>query len=207
MENGQDAVEEHVLPLTAGLARIHADGLLHRDIKPGNIIVRADGVPVLIDFGSARRAVSAKSRSLTAVVTDGYAPLEQYATRGKQLPATDIYALGAVLYRCVTGATPQEATERALEDPLPPATAAATGAYSYSLLTAIDATLAIRAEDRPRDIATFLELVDRYTPGGPLSDPRREDPWREMAIESQFVPLVPEPHGLEPATLTYLQEN
>lgn len=105
-------IREHVLPLAGGLAEVHAAGLLHRDIKPSNIAVRADGVPVLIDFGSARLAVSAKSQSLTAVVTPGYAPLEQYAAKGRQLPATDIYALGAVLYRCVTGITPLDGTSR-----------------------------------------------------------------------------------------------
>ena len=204
----EEEIREHILPLTAGLAKVHAAGLLHRDIKPGNIMVRADGVPVLIDFGSARRAVNEKSRELTAMVTPGYAPLEQYDTRGKQLPATDIYALGAVLYLCVTGATPQEAPGRtkegALEDPLPPATRAATGTYSYSMLTAIDAALAVRAEERPRDIRTFLEMMDHYNPPEPSPNPF-QDPWREMAIESQFRRLVPGPHGLEPATLKYLE--
>ena len=202
----EEEIREHVLPLTSGLGEVHAAGLLHRDIKPRNIMVRANGVPVLIDFGSARQAVSEKSHSLTAVVTRGYAPWEQYFPRGKQVPATDIYSLGAVLYLCVTGTTPQEAPERAQEDPLPSATKAATGTYSYSLLTAIDAALTFRAEERPRDIATFLEMVDHYTPRGPLPDPF-QDPWREMAIESQFVPLIPKPRGLEPATLVYLQEN
>ena len=166
-------IREHVLPLTGGLAKVHADGLLHRDIKPSNIVVRANGVPVLIDFGSARRAVSAKSRSLTAVITPGYAPLEQYSSSmGDQRSTTDIYALGAVLYRCVTGKTPWDATERALEDRLTPVVEAADGAYSAGLLTAIDAALAMRADERPRDIAAFLQLVSD-------DDNRRE--WPEDA--------------------------
>ena len=152
-------IREHVLPLAAGLSDIHAAGLLHRDIKPSNIVVRADGVPVLIDFGSARLAVNAKSQSLTAVVTPGYAPLEQYSAKGRQLPATDIYALGAVLYRCVTGVTPRDATERALEDQLAPVAGAADGVYSDGLLTAIDAALAMRIDDRPHDVDAFLKLA------------------------------------------------
>ena len=153
-------IREHVLPLAAGLSEIHAAGLLHRDIKPSNIVVRANGVPVLIDFGSARRAVSAKSLSLTAVVTDGYAPLEQYSSdAGSQTEATDIYGLGAVLYRCVAGVTPRNAPDRALDDQLLPAAEAADGRYSEGLLTAIDAALAIRLEDRPCGIAVFLKLV------------------------------------------------
>ena len=152
-------IREHVLPLAAGLTDIHAAGLLHRDIKLSNIVVRADGVPVLIDFGSARLAVNAKSPSLTAVVTPGYAPLEQYSAKGRQLPATDIYALGAVLYRCVTGVTPRDATERALEDRLAPVAEAADGVYSDGLLTAIDAALAMRIDDRPHDVGAFLKLA------------------------------------------------
>lgn len=163
-------IREHVLPLTAGLAEVHAAGLLHRDIKPSNIMVRDDGVPVLIDFGSARLAVNAKSQSLTAVVTPGYAPLEQYAVKGRQLPPTDIYALGAVLYRCVTGITPRDATERALEDRLAPVAETADGVYSNSLLTAIDAALAMRVDDRPSDIAVFLNLVSTGDNGRTVSE-------------------------------------
>ena len=153
-------IRKHVLPLTAGLAKIHAEGLLHRDIKPSNIMVRADGVPALIDFGSARLAMGAKSQSLTAVITPGYAPLEQYSSsQGGQRSTTDIYALGAVLYRCVTGATPQDATDRALEDRLTPVAEAAGGVYSHGLLTAIDAALVMRVDGRPRDVVAFLKLV------------------------------------------------
>lgn len=153
-------IREHVLPLTDGLTEVHAAGLLHRDIKPSNIMVRANGIPVLIDFGSARQAVNAKSRKLTAVVTDGYAPLEQYSEEpSSQTEATDIYALGAVLFRCVTGVTPRNAPGRALDDRLISATEAADKGYSEGLLTAINEALAVRAKDRPCDIAAFLKLV------------------------------------------------
>ena len=153
-------VRRSVLPLADGLAAIHVAGLLHRDIKPSNIVIRDDGVPVLIDFGSARQAVGVKSRSVTSVVTPGYAPLEQYATRSPQGPATDIYAFGAVLYRCVTGVTPDDATERAIEDRLTPAAQAARGGYSSKLLATIDAALALSMEERPSRMATFLSGLD-----------------------------------------------
>ncbi len=156
----ESQIREHVLPLTDGLAEVHAAGLLHRDIKPGNIMVRANGIPVLIDFGSARQAVNAKSRKLTAVVTDGYAPPEQYSEDpDSQTKATDIYALGAVLYRCVTGTTPRSAPARASDGRLITAVEAAENGYSEGLLTAINEALAIRTQDRPRDIAAFLKLV------------------------------------------------
>ena len=155
-------IHQLVLPLANGLADIHEAGLLHRDIKPSNIIIRDDSTPVLIDFGSARQAVGMKSRSMTSVVTPGYAPLEQYAGKSRQGPATDIYAFGAVLYRCVTGKTPDDATERAIEDVLTPAAQAAVGDYSAVLLTAIDAAMALRMEGRPDSIATFLNDLGEF---------------------------------------------
>jgi serine/threonine protein kinase len=97
-------------PLLDGLKRVHEAGFLHRDIKPHNIVIRDSGSPVLIDFGAARQAMGQKSRSVTAVVTPGYAPIEQYSTRGNQGPWTDIYALGAVCYRAVVGTLPPDAT-------------------------------------------------------------------------------------------------
>jgi serine/threonine protein kinase len=83
-----------VIPLLDGLTVMHKAGYLHRDIKPANIFMRADGNPVLIDFGSAR-AVKNNDQGLTAMVSPGYAPLEQYHAHGKQGPWSDLYALGA----------------------------------------------------------------------------------------------------------------
>ena len=96
----------------SGLEVVHAAGYLHRDIKPQNIIIRPNGVPVLIDFGAARQALVRKSRNVTSIVTPGYAPLEQYTVDGNQGPWSDIYALGAVAYQVITGSAPPEATMR-----------------------------------------------------------------------------------------------
>ena len=158
-------IHQLVLPLADGLAHIHEAGLLHRDIKPSNIILRDDGTPVLIDFGSARQAVGMKSQSMTSVVTPGYAPLEQYAAKSRQGPATDIYAFGAVLYRCVTGRVPDDATDRAIEDVLTPAAQATVGDYSRGILAAIDAAMALRMEGRPHSIAKFLSEVGENSQG------------------------------------------
>jgi serine/threonine protein kinase len=90
---------------------MHRAGFLHRDIKPGNIYMRADGSPVLLDFGSARRLENddGQEQALTAVVTPGFAPAEQYHRHGKQGPWTDLYALAGVMYWMVTGKLPVEA--------------------------------------------------------------------------------------------------
>ena len=190
-------IRKLVLPLTNGLADIHEAGLLHRDIKPSNIIIKNDSTPVLIDFGSARQAVGMKSRSVTSVVTPGYAPLEQYATKSRQGPPTDIYALGAVLYRCVTGKTPDDATDRAIEDVLTAAAQASVGDYSRSMLAAIDAAMALRMKDRPNGIAQLLSQLGEQGHG--FSDPanRKFDvhsplggkPCRRLSMDAEMLAL------------------
>ena len=146
-------------PLVKGLEQVHAAGYLHRDITPKNILLREDGSPVLIDFGAARQAIGARSRSVTAVATAGYAPLEQYSTRGKQQgPWTDVYGLSAVAYRCVTGTVPKDATERAQGEALAPASELRKGSYAEDLLTAVDRGLAVKVEDRPQDLKIWCSL-------------------------------------------------
>ena len=148
-----------LFPILDGLEAVHRADFLHRDIKPGNIVIRDDGSPVLIDFGSARQAVAGKSRSVTAIVTPGYAPIEQYSAKGHQGPCTDIYALGAVCYRCLTGEAPNDATERLREDPLVPATERSKGKASASLLGAIDRALRVDEGERPQSVAEWREIL------------------------------------------------
>jgi serine/threonine protein kinase len=139
-------------PLLDGLEVIHRTGYLHRDIKPSNIFIRDDGSPVLLDFGSAR-AASAGSE-LTAIVTPGYAPIEQYHSQGQQGPWSDLYAFGGVLYWMLTGKRPVEAVARVRQDMLPPATQAADrNRYSAELLAAIDWALSPHEERRPQTVA------------------------------------------------------
>lgn len=148
-----------VLPLLDGLAAVHAEQFLHRDIKPGNIFMRANGMPVLLDFGSAR-ATGGATRSLTAVLTPGFAPLEQYATDGRQGPWTDIYAMGGVLYRAVTDRNPPDAVSRMQGDTLNEGLAAAANRYSAPLLRAIQWAMAIKPEMRPQSVAEWKAALD-----------------------------------------------
>ena len=131
----QEELDRIATPLLEALQMMHAKNFLHRDIAPDNIIVRADGSPVLLDFGAARRAVAEMSRSLTGIVKAGYSPHEQYSSDGRlQGPWSDIYALGGTLYRAVTGRIPEEATLRVDVDNMPPATQAAKGTYRPGFL-------------------------------------------------------------------------
>ena len=119
------------LPLLDGLAVVHDAGVLHRDIKPANVYVReGDGSLVLLDFGAARQSTGVQSRSLTSIITPGYAPFEQYHTSGDQGPWTDLYALAGVIYWLVTGQKPHEAPSRVKEDSMPAAAVAGAGRYS-----------------------------------------------------------------------------
>lgn len=147
----QGELDTIVRPLLNALDAIHAQDFLHRDIAPDNIVIRADGSPVLIDFGSARGEVAGHSHTVSALVKPGYSPFEQYAATGKnQGPWTDIYALGATLYHAVTGTRPTDSPARVTADDLVPAVAAAKGNYRQSFLVAIDHSMRLKVDERPR---------------------------------------------------------
>jgi len=146
--------------LLDALETMHAADFLHRDIAPDNIIVRADGTPVLLDFGAARRAVAEMSRSLTGIVKAGYSPHEQYSSDGRlQGPWSDIYALGGTLYRAVAGKAPEEATLRFDEDRMVSAAEAGKGKYRQSFLAAIDSCLKVRHAERPQSVAQLRPML------------------------------------------------
>jgi len=159
-------IEALIEPLLGGIELVHKAGFLHRDIKPDNIYLRDDGTPVLLDFGAARQAIGARTQSITSIVSPGYSPFEQYGKAvGEQGPWTDIYALGATLYRCVSGARPPAALDRVGgKGAMPPASEAGNGRYKPALLAAIDRALAVRAEDRPQDIAAWRAVLAAKAP-------------------------------------------
>ena len=107
-----DRAIEMISPVLRSLETIHNAGIIHRDIAPDNIFLTRDGKVKLIDFGAARYATTTHSRSLTVIIKPGYSPEEQYRSRGDQGPHTDVYAIGAVLYRMVTGITLPDSMER-----------------------------------------------------------------------------------------------
>lgn len=163
-----------VTPLLNGLSRVHASNFLHRDIKPANIFVRHDGSPVLLDFGAARQEVVSHSKSVTSLATPGYGAVEQYSTHGRQGPWTDIYGLGATLYRVVTGDKPQDSPGRMLNDELVPAAVKAKGKYPEKVLQAIDSAMQVFPEKRPQSIEEWRVMFDFS--GGVVSSPLRIEP-------------------------------
>ena len=152
----QKELDAIVAPLLDALELIHKQDFLHRDIAPDNIIIRKDGTPVLIDFGSARGEIAAHSKTVSALVKPGYSPYEQYAeTSRQQGPWTDIYALGATLYHAITGKRPSDSPSRMVKDELVAARETALSAYRQGFLKAIDHALSLKVEQRPQSIAQW----------------------------------------------------
>jgi serine/threonine protein kinase len=152
------------------LARVHAAGFLHRDIKPSNILIRPDGQPVLIDFGSARDMRPTANTTYTQVYSGHYAPIEQMIHGAPQGPYSDIYSVGGVAYRAIGGKlvdarARQQATLSRQRDPLVPAADLGRDRYPASLLLAIDRSLAVAANERPQRVEEMLALLDNTFDG------------------------------------------
>ena len=145
----QSELESIFVSLLEGLKYIHERKLLHRDIKPENIYLSEKGNPVLIDFGSARMAIGQKSKALTQVLTPGFAPIEQYSTKGSFTPALDLYSLGACIYMAITGKLPDEAPDRLENDKLPKlAGSSYENRFATHFLDAIDKSLSLYSKNR-----------------------------------------------------------
>ena len=158
----EDQLRHIVVAILSGLRTIHGNRYLHRDIKPDNIFLREDGTPLLLDFGSARQALEHQQRSMTVVLTPGFAPIEQYAAEDEQGPYSDLYAVGATMFRCLGGHNPPEATTRmsALhnkgEDPMGPMYEELAGSFDAELGGIVEWLMQMRASDRPtRPAARF----------------------------------------------------
>lgn len=146
-------------PLLDALILIHSVGVLHRDISPDNIFVSENRSVKLLDFGSARQVLWDQSKSLSVVLKPGFAPIEQYQTRGKQGPWTDIYALAATLYYCLTGRIPMAAMDRIEEDQLI-APSKLGCKISRSFEAALLKSLSLRAVNRFQTAAGLKAAVD-----------------------------------------------
>ncbi|NKB35704.1 MAG: SUMF1/EgtB/PvdO family nonheme iron enzyme [Gammaproteobacteria bacterium] len=172
---GEDQLLEIIVPILEGLELVHEAGFIHRDIKPGNIMIREDGNPVLIDFGSAHDTKKT-TKQVTTLVSPGFTPHEQYTGQAEaQGPWTDIYSLGATLYKCICGRNPVDAITRGSalikqeKDPLVSAADIGAGRYSDSLLEAIDHALEFNENKRPKNISEWTSELLGTTPSQRIS--------------------------------------
>lgn len=143
-----------VLKVMTALKKVHQIGIIHRDIAPDNIYILKDKEVKVLDFGAARYATTKHSKSLSVIIKPGYAPEEQYRSRGDQGPWTDVYALSATFYKMITGVTPEDAMERSIKDYLKkPSKLGVT--IQKGLETAVMNALNVRIEDRTQSMEEF----------------------------------------------------
>ncbi|MDH5544656.1 MAG: serine/threonine protein kinase [Gammaproteobacteria bacterium] len=148
-------------PFLECVQEVHEHGLLHLDIKPGNIFIRNDASPLLLDFGAAHKLMMSAESRLFPVVSHGFSPIEQTQKHAHLGPWTDIYAIGATMRSCIEGRPPIAAKKRRPEDLLPPAALMFEDEYSPQLLHAIDWAMELQPENRPQSIAEFRKVFPR----------------------------------------------
>ncbi len=147
-----------LMPVMDALREVHAVNVLHRDISPDNIFINKKGQVILIDFGAARQAIGEKGRSLSIILKPGYAPEEQYRSKGIQGPWTDIYAIAATYYHLITGQQPPESLERLVDDPLQPPTQLGSELNENEERALLKA-LAVRADNRFQTVEEFQSAL------------------------------------------------
>ena len=178
--DAEDLVEL-LVPLIEALDEIHSQGLIHRDISPDNIMVLPDGRIKLMDFGAARDYTEFGEKSLSIVLKPGYAPPEQYQTHGVQGPWTDIYALCATMYKCITGENPPDAIERVMDDHLKK-----ISAFGIPVLPQIEEAIikgmSVAANDRYQNVGDLCE--DLYGGYEENSEPEAEESQSQVETES-----------------------
>ena len=175
-------------PLLDALDTLHRTQCFHRDISPDNIFILQDGRPLLLDFGAARRAITDADQSFTVILKPGYAPIEQYADDPslRQGPWTDLYALASVVRFAITGRSPIPSVNRVVNDAQAELAHEFAGRYSDRFLRAMDQCLAVRPQDRPRDVAALRSLLDLPTTSPQASTPPMPTPGRRR----KFVPVL-----------------
>lgn len=180
----EDEVRDLLDPLLDGLEVVHRNGLLHRDIKPENIYRCHDGRPVLLDFGSAREIATSRSRPVTAILTPGYAPIEQYSSDDPDAIGrwSDLYALAATFTRVMTGQKPPEASRRIKADPHVPLTEQCKGRYSAGLCMALDKAFAVFEQDRPQSVTEFRRMLPDRIIAEPAPAPAPPPPPSARAV-------------------------
>jgi len=172
--------------LLGALEVMHREAVYHRDIAPDNILVSPDVPPVLLDFGAARRVISDRSHTLTAILKPNYAPIEQYAesTGLRQGPWTDFYALGATLHFVITGKPPMAATARAVSDDQPRLAGSGQGGLSDTLLQVCDWMISLRPADRPQNASEVRAALAGRLPV-PTREPVESDTsWQNTEVDA-----------------------
>ena len=199
---------EMIDPILQALHEIHNQGLIHRDISPDNIMMLKNGRLKLLDFGAAREV--AGDKSLSVMLKPGYAPEEQYRSKGQQGPWTDVYAMCATIYKCITGITPDESIQRVFEDELKKPSELGveiTAKFEQALLKG----LSVKSTDRIQSIDILrrainkdtsenlrnvqFQRIDTFNSEEPLPVKKTETIIRKDESKTEYHPVLPENGG------------
>ena len=184
---GEPFIRQVFNGVCAGLREVHANKLLHLDLKPANIYLRTDGSPLLLDFGAARQTIHTDSPTLAPMYTPGFAAPELYAKGSALGPWTDIYSIGAAMFACMAGAPPQPADQRRVADTMGEQVARLEGAYTPGLVAMVKACLALDPLARPQSVFAVQKVLQAGLPATPAALPVEQE---EAAPSSGWRGLV-----------------
>lgn len=189
-----DQLIARLRPVIEALGEVHRTGIIHRDISPDNIMLMPGGKMKLIDFGAAREFATEDEKSLSVMLKAGYAPEEQYRSKGNQGPWSDVYALAGTIYRCITGVTPPEAVERVRNDELI-APSKLGVKITPQAETALLKALSVYAEGRYKTMEEFAEALyagdsgsinhSDQTPSTPSRQPKEQQDQKNVKTEEE----------------------
>jgi serine/threonine protein kinase len=180
----------YIIRVGDALETVHRANLLHRDLKPDNVMLTDDGRVVLIDFGTARTYAAGKTGRMTTMLTPGYAPLEQYGQHVRFGPFTDIYALAATLYHLLTGRMPTDATDRATGASLP-SPRELNPRVSVKVSDAVMWAMEVRVDRRPQTVREFIAALSDGVPSSATPDHPAEVGPSGVSLAAPAAPLVP----------------
>jgi serine/threonine protein kinase len=189
---GEPFIRQVFNGVCAGLREVHANKLLHLDLKPANIYLRTDGSPMLLDFGAARQTIHTDAPTLAPMYTPGFAAPELYAKGGALGPWTDIYSIGAAMFACMAGAPPQPADQRRAADATIDPIAKLEGAYTPGLVAMVKACLALDPLARPQSVFAVQKVLQAGLPAvdaAPAPAPEEAAPasgWRGLVERIGF---------------------
>ena len=198
MKNGRfpaQAFLQQLRPLMEDIERMHQRGVVHRDIAPDNIILTPDGQMKLIDFGAARSYVGDKS--MTVVVKKGFAPIEQYMRHGSTA-ATDVYALAATIYYCITGIVPPDSAERQYDEESLKSPISLGAELSILQEQAILKALTVQPKKRTQSVAELLKALEhapklekpRPVKKDTKAEPKKKNNWLIPAVAAVLVCIL-----------------
>lgn len=174
-----------------GLREVHANRLLHLDLKPANIYLRLDGTPLLLDFGAARRTLDDEPQRLFPMYTPGFAAPELYRRTQQLGPWTDVYGLGASMLGCILGQPPQPADQRELDDRVPSTIDSLVDGYSRPLLDLVAWCLKLNPLERPQSVFALQRALRAIAPASPTADtvrPSGPGQWLDSLIDAARQP-------------------